>query len=131
MPRTTEAAVQAIVETEDDISLTPFIEVANMLVTKKCLDSDYDDAQLELIERWLSAHFYAVRDLRRSSEKAGSVGESFQYKVDLNLAVTVYGQQAMVIDTDGNLAKLNKETGNGGPMRASVTWVGTAPETDE
>ena len=125
--RTTYAAVALIVEVDASISsdLAPFIEVANNLVTQVCTDSDYLDATLELIERWLSAHFYAVRDLRRDSEKAGSVSRKFQYKVALNLQVTVYGQQAMMIDTAGNLAAVNSEQ----RRVVSATWLGTG-DTD-
>jgi len=125
MARTTSTAVEGIIEVDSTISLTPFIEVANALVTELCSDSSYTDARLELIERWLSAHFYAVRDLRTASERAGKVGASYQHKVDLNLAVTVYGQQAMLIDTDGNLAALNAKVAQGGGRTVGVTWLGT------
>lgn len=130
MPRTDASAVEAIIETEDAISLVPFIEVANNLVTRVCAteDSEYDDATLELIERWLSAHFYAIRDTRRSSERAGSVSESFQYKLGLNLNVTMYGQQALALDTEGGLAAASKQAETGGPMRAGVTWLGKTPQ---
>lgn len=131
MPRTTSSAVQGIIETESSISLTPFIEVANELVTELCTASGYTDTRLELIERWLAAHFYAIRDLRRANEKAGSVGESFQYKLGLNLAVTMYGQQVMLLDTAGNLAALNKQAESGGIRRVGVTWLGTEEDDEE
>ena len=56
--RTTAAAVQGIIEHDATIPLTPFIEAASALVTQCCTDLDtaYVAAQLELIERWLSAH---------------------------------------------------------------------------
>jgi hypothetical protein len=127
--RTTSAAVALLIEVDEDISLTPFIETANALVTEVCEDNedaDYDATRLELIERWLSAHFYAVRDPRAASETAGRVNARYQYKVDLNLAVTTYGQQAMLLDTAGGLARLNRETVNGTRRRAGViSWLGT------
>lgn len=128
MARTTEANVQGIIKTNASISLTPFIETANALVTAKCADqedSDYDDTHLELIERWLAAHFYAVRHLRAASEKAGSVAESKQFKVDLNLSVTIYGQQAMIVDYEGYLANLNKKVASGGRRRVGIWHLGT------
>ena len=109
--------------------MTPFIEVASNLVDR-VLDvssGDYSDATLELIERWLAAHFYAIRDMRVANEKAGSVGQAFQYKVDLNLANTMYGQQAMMLDTDGKLLALSQ----GKSRRVGVTWLGTPPTTAE
>lgn len=124
--RTTEEAVLALIDTEE--TLTPFIETASLLVDDNCTDSDYSDAKLELIERWLAAHFCAIKDTRAASEKAGSVGQSFQHKVDLNLAVTMYGQQAMLIDNAGNLAALNKQATDGVPKRAGITWLGRTEE---
>jgi len=129
MARTTDALVSGIIAVNATIPLTPFIDVANDMVTDVCLDSGYTDAKLALIETWLAAHFYAIRDLRVDMEKAGSVSQKFQFEVDLNLAVTIYGQQAMVIDTDGNLAKVNKQatTGNATLKKVGVVWAGTDP----
>jgi len=122
MARTSSAAVAAIIETEVSIDLTPFIEAANHIVTRVCTDSDYADTELELIERWLAAHFYAIRDPRVADEAAGSVSQRFQYKVDLNLSVTTYGQQAMMLDTEGNLATLSRGRGK---TVGGATWLGT------
>jgi hypothetical protein len=68
MARTTEAAVKLIIKVNETAtpSLTPFIDAANMLVTKLCTSDDLDDDQLEIIERWLAAHFYAIRAPRRA-----------------------------------------------------------------
>lgn len=135
MPRTTGEQVAAIIETEEEISLTPFIEVANAVVTEICagkLRSDgvtlyYDATRLELIERWLSAHFYAIRDMRRASESVSTVREVFQYKVGLHFDVTVYGQQAMLLDTAGGLASLQAQVQSGKPrVVASLSWLGTS-----
>lgn len=124
--RTTDAAVRAIIETQASIDTAPFIEVASALVDEIEPDSSYNATRLELIERWLAAHFYAIRDNRVASEGAGSVRQSFQYKVGLNLQVTIYGQQAAMIDTEGHLAALSKrsEMGKKKPGQ-TVTWLGT------
>jgi len=47
--RTTAEAVGGIIEVDATISLTPFIEVANALVTEHCSTDDYDATRLELI----------------------------------------------------------------------------------
>jgi hypothetical protein len=125
MARTTSEAVALIIEVDENISLTSFIEAANALVTEVCSAvTSYDTTRLELIERWLSAHFYAIRDSRPTNERAGSVGASYQSKVDLGFDVTHYGQMAMRLDTAGGLAQLNAESKLGGARTASVTWVG-------
>lgn len=128
MPRTDSTAVEGIIEVDASIPVTPFIEVANNLVTRHCTDSDYDDDTLELIERWLSAHFYAIRDMRIDTEKAGPVSQQFQFKVDLGFNVTIYGQQAMLIDSDGNLAALQAQSQSGIPRRAGASWLGKTEE---
>lgn len=124
--RTSEAAVEAIIETDATISLTPFIEVANALVTECCADvDDYDATRLELIERWLSAHMYTVRDMRAESEKAGSVAEKKQSKVDIGFDTSHYGQTAMRVDTAGGLAALNIRIKKGIASTVQVNWMGT------
>ena len=113
----------------------PFIETANFLVTKLCepaTDEDgnlyHDATSLELVERWLAAHFYSIRDVRPDTQKADVVQKKVQYKVDLNLAQTQYGQQAMVIDISGELAKWNEDVTSGkAALTAGVSWLGLPP----
>lgn len=131
MARTDATNVKAIIEVDStiivtDADLTPFITTANELVTELCTGTQgpktaYSATRLELIERWLAAHFYAIRDPRAKSEKAGSVSVNYQEKVDLNLSVTTYGQQAMMLDTNGALSRLNDGKG----IAVSVLWLGT------
>ena len=132
MARTDAAAVGGIIEVDSGISLTPFIETANQMVTDACSAAGYTAAKLELIERWLAAHFYAIRDPRATSERAGPVGQSNESKVDLGLAITRYGQQAMMLDNAGGLAAMNSlATGSPGRITAGVTWLGTEEWDDE
>lgn len=130
MARTDAASVGLIIEVDDSISLTPFIDTANELVTELCTgskgpDPAYTDTRLELIERWLAAHFYAIRDMRRASEQADVVQESFQYRVDLGLDATMYGQQAKRLDTNGGLANMDEAIDKGKKIKPSVSWLGT------
>jgi hypothetical protein len=132
MARTTDAAVAGIIEVDTNITLTPFIETANQMVTDACGEADYTEAKLELIERWLAAHFYAIRDPRATAERAGPVGANFESKVDLGLAITRYGQQAMALDTEGGLRALSEQaTGGPGRITAGVTWLGTDDWEDD
>ena len=123
--RTTSAEVQEIVDVESGVDLEPFIIAANELVTECCAGQDYSDTRLAEIERWLAAHFYCIRDARAVSERAGSVGQTLQSKVDLGFDVTHYGQMAMRLDTEGGLAALNERIKTGKRTGVSVTWLGT------
>jgi len=129
--RTTEEAVAKIVEVDSTIDVEPFIEVANELVTEVCADSSYTAARLELIERWLAAHFYSVRDMKIATEAAGSVSQTHQYAVGLNLNVTVYGQQVLILDTDGSFAALQAQAKSGTMRTVGITWLGKTTTDDE
>ena len=102
--------------------------IANELVTEVCTDKGYTDSRLELIERWLSAHFYTNRDPRAVNEKAGPVGVTYQSAVALNLNTSHYGQTAMLLDTAGGLAALNTLKKK---KVLSVSWLGTPLATAE
>lgn len=121
--RTTSIAVAGIIEVDVSIPLDPFIETGSALVDSFAAQSKLDAARLELIERWLSAHFYAMRDPRTSDERAGPVAARYQSAVALRLNTSHYGQMAMVLDTSGLLSLLSKSR-----RPASVTWLGTPPE---
>ena len=125
--RTTPTLVEGIIEIDSAIGLTPFIAAANALVTQCCTDltEDYTTGQLQIIETWLAAHFYTVRDMRAEAEKAGPVSEKFQSKVDLGFDTSHYGQMAMRLDWKGGLAALNEEVKKGIKKIIIGTWLGT------
>lgn len=137
MPRTTRTLVAEVIELDvsivpNDAAMLPFITVANELVTEVCTGTAgpkvaYTAERLELIERWLTAHFYTNRDPRTASESAG-VSASYQSKIDLGLDTSHYGQTAMRLDTNGGLSKLNKDIKKGKPQ-VSGFWAGTKPTT--
>lgn len=134
MARTTSTLVRKIADVDPDFAeddLTECITVANLLTTKVCdvPANNYDADHLEIIERYLAAHFMAIKDLRLSFEQAGSVSARYMYKVELNLALTVYGQQAMILDINGGLAKLNAQANPSGGKtggKMGMVWLGTA-----
>jgi len=84
--------------------LTPFIDLANLLVTEELSDFDtLSDERLVEIERWLSAHFAAVHTPLTTQESA-KVSASFQRgAVGMGLLSTQYGQQAVALDSSGTL----------------------------
>lgn len=131
--RTTIKEVQKILDYDTAIcNIDAFIDAANELVTEICASSTptvYTEKRLKVIETWLAAHFIAVRDQRKASEGVGGGSASYQTKVDMGLQVTVYGQQALRLDTNGGLAALEQSIANGGKRVVSITWLGSPPRT--
>jgi len=127
MAYTTPAKVQAILDRKCNIDLSPFIAAANSLVVNVCVPLSYDDATLEKIETWLSAHFYHILAMRNSEGEADGIKDVFQSKVDLGLKVTHYGQMAMILDYKGGLARLDFSAMGKGKPRLSLTWLGKPP----
>jgi hypothetical protein len=126
MARTTADLVKGILDVDEDISLTPFINAANVLVTEACGSAGYEDDHLQQIETWLAAHFYCSRDPRVSYEVIGPLATTFQYKNGLFLANTSYGQMALTLDVKGGLAQLSKNMEEGRKKTtAGVYFLGT------
>lgn len=111
--RVTSTEVEEIITIDSTVvgDLTPFITVANRVVEDNLASLSITAATLKEIERWLAAHFAAIMDMRKASETAGPVSESNQHKLGLNFQVTMYGQQAMMLDHTGTLSNLNKADG--------------------
>lgn len=136
--RVTATEVKEILDTTlTDAIVDVFIVVGSQLTDRVTLNdtgSLMNAAELKELERWLSAHFAAIKDVRSASEKAGSVSQKFQYKVDLNLNQTQYGTTALILDVTGYLAKLNADAKSGDKVSASMFVGGTSEDdypTDE
>jgi len=106
MARVTTADVKLIIHTALD-DLAAFITPANQLVDALLLDKGLGEPRLTEIERWLAAHFVAMRT---PAETGRGVAESrHDYEtptVGQHLNGTRYGQMAIVLDTTGTLAAL-------------------------
>lgn len=132
MPRTTTELVAGLVNgVPADADLTPFIDTAHLVVNDNCAASGYSDAKLELLERWLAAHYVCIFDPRTKSADADGPKEAYEdIKVDLGFNVTKYGQQALRLDTAGSLAALNNALNKVTiplPVKAGVVstrWLG-------
>jgi hypothetical protein len=123
--RTTELQVIGVLGANYDgtTSLTPFIDTATSLVDDIDMadtSSLMSDNRLELIERYLAAHFYAHADMIAASRSTGAAGGSFQGQTSLGFDGTYYGQTAKRLDATGLLMKLDM------PVRpkASLKWMG-------
>jgi hypothetical protein len=131
MARTTADKVRDIIATDEDISLSGFIDTANAFVTwlsGQDSNGDLDDEMLELIERWLAAHFYSHHDQLLQSETAGGGGGIYQGQTGMMLLSTQYGQTAMALDVTGNLARRNQDAIDG-KRKPRVSWGGTASDS--
>lgn len=106
-------------------NLDPFLEAAYLLCTEELAGEGLSDARLLQIELWLSAHFAAITYTRAANEKADVVGQSYMHKLGLNFNVTMYGQQALLLDTSGTLAALQDQAGKG-KKRVRVRWLANA-----
>lgn len=113
--RVGEDEVRAIVETDPNLSLAPFIAVADRLTTRvkacaaargRALSRD----QLRDVETWLAAYFYLHRDPQYTSKGTQSASGSFQ--------ALDYLETAKSIDVSGCLRALM--AGN----RAGAAWLG-------
>jgi len=128
--RATTKDVKDIIDFDTSIeNLSPFIAAANQLVTELCANATpptgYDDIRLKIIEIWLSAHFIAIRDPRYMSERIGGASADLQSKVGLNLGLTPYGQQVMLLDTAGGIARIDKHVAQGKRGKVGIVWLGT------
>lgn len=128
--RTTVDAVRTLLATNRDYNtrtapdLQQFIDTAVPMVdrvqTKASAAGDaLTTAELELIERWLSAWAYAMLDQQLQSRSANGVSGSFKGQSGMGLEANNYGQTAMRLDRSGTLRALDK--GN----RGSISWGGT------
>lgn len=132
MSRTTVNAVKAILladyNVDDGPSLQPYIDTANALTSRvAACAADRGlallNTELELIERWLAAHFYAVSDKPYSSKTTAGASASFQGQTAKYLEFTGYGQMAVTLDPSGCLAAI----ASGLRRVAGGFWLGKAP----
>lgn len=122
--RADQTDVEEIMELDSGFNAIPFITIANSVVNDVCLDSGYSDAKLKLIETWLAAHFVTVRTKIVESEKVDVISQKFKLTTDLGFHASHYGQTAMAIDIDKNLAVLNKQLIDGKDTGVSIGWLG-------
>lgn len=127
MARTTVEAVQAILGTDYDSvrapSLVPRIETAAAIVDRVATCASAKDlalsaTELELIERWLAAHYYTRSDPTYSSRSTAGASGSF---VRHPTVPEPYLASALELDYSGCLkAILSRQTAGG-------FWAGKPP----
>lgn len=128
MSRTTVNAVQKILLKDWNGAdlLDPFIEAATAVVDRvdvcaAARSRTLTSTELELVERWLAAHFYAMSNQQLSSKSTKGAGGSFRASGGLNLDGTTYGQTARTLDYSGCLDAIAKR------KVAAAVWLGRPP----
>lgn len=118
-PRTNATKVRKIAEQARQLSnadVDGYIEVASTAVDEFCLGVGYSDARLEMIERYLAAHFMYI-DLRRPmDEQVGASRNRYETELGRGLALTEHGQQVQFWDDQRTLS----------PVIVKFEWLGKA-----
>jgi hypothetical protein len=107
--RVTAEQVMEIISTsltEDQVNA--FINMANTVVDERLIDQNLGSDLLMQIELLLSAHFVSLRDPRAQQEKVDEYSVTYQGSTGEGLKASIYGQQAIALDTSGTLANLAK-----------------------
>jgi len=131
--RTSEDLVKSIIW-EDDFDIDnydTFLATANMIVTKYvAINPNYTLAELTLIETWLGAHFCCINSPRKTQSTVSSAQSSYESRVGFGFNLTRYGQQAMLLAGDGELAKLNVLIEQKKIRKPQVLFVGGNADND-
>jgi len=109
MARTTTTEVKEIIDTTLT-DLTAFITAANLVVSKVYADDDVmTDVELKEVERWLAAHYVAIRDPVARAEQADKASATYAWgDLGKGLEFTPYGQMALTLDLTGKLQQIGK-----------------------
>lgn len=135
MSRTTAAAVVEVLREGtsggdyNNIScptLEPYIEIASswvddLITCAATKGITFSSGKLELLERVLAAHAYAMSDQPYSARHTLRASGTFQGKTAMYFEATKYGQMAVNLDSAGCLrnAGLKKQIG--------AVWLGRRP----
>jgi hypothetical protein len=110
MARTNATDVKVLIETSlSDADVDNFIADANALLTSSGIEDAecHDSASLTVLEKYLAAHFVALRERQLKSEKMGDATDQYGGNFDMGLDFTQYGQQAIMFDCSGILQSLD------------------------
>lgn len=106
--RATATDVKGIISTKmGNDRVNNFITSAHILIEEHLSGAGHTAQLMKQIEIWLAAHLLAVDERREVASGGGDV--SFEYeksKPGFGLSATMFGQQAMALDSSGILASL-------------------------
>lgn len=108
--------------------LEPYIEAASAIIddVAACAiakDKTLSSTRLELLERWLSAHFYVMSDQPYTEKETGQSRGVFQGKTGMYLEASKYGQMAVTMDSSGCLFAI----ASGERKKVTMFWMGLRP----
>lgn len=124
---TTAAAIRTIIELDAALpDATIELHAADAaLVIDEVIGTELGPAQLESVNRWLGAHLIASGLVpQNKSETISKASATYQQVLGKGLASTMYGVQAMALDTTGRLAAWDKRQTTGAPG-PSITYLGS------
>jgi hypothetical protein len=135
------AVLQGDAPTDLTVSMQPYIAAAESLVdyvvaqdAANPLTANLTAAQLFTIESFVAAWAYTTGDptyqAKTTSAGGGNASATFDGKMDMYLSSNRYGQRAIIFDTSGTLARLDKEARQGGHPKVGMLWLGRSRRTN-
>jgi len=111
MARTTAEEVLEIMDTSlSDTQISPYIGLANRMVTSLLGGEGLSDQLLTDIELWLTAHFIAITKSRMGEkEQIGEATIVYIGKFGMGFQSTPYGQMVLSLDSTGKIAATGKK----------------------
>jgi hypothetical protein len=108
MARTTDIEVKKIISLNKVTDTTPFIDTANLLVTKHLGNSGLSDEELTQIEKYLTAHLLTLHNDERQlkTQKLGDATDTYAGNFGKGLEFSQYGQMVLMLDSTGTMQGL-------------------------
>lgn len=108
MARTTDTEVKKIISLNKVTDTTPFIDTANLLVTKHLGNSGLSDDELTQIEKYLTAHLLTLHNDERQlkTQKLGDATDTYAGNFGKGLEFSQFGQMVLMLDNTGTMQGL-------------------------
>jgi hypothetical protein len=108
MARTTDTEVKKIISLNTVTDTTPFIDTANLLVTKHLGNSGLSDDELTQIEKYLTAHLLTLHNDERQlkTQKLGDATDTYAGNFGKGLEFSQFGQMVLMLDSTGTMQGL-------------------------
>ena len=105
--RVDEIGLRSILKCGEVVDLYVFMQSANVIVDDLLSTSSLSTGVLGLIEMYIAAHLYTVTEERGSlaAETVGDATERYHNTYKAGFGSTRFGQQAVVLDSTGILAR--------------------------
>lgn len=124
--RTTQEEVRSVlgIASDSDIAMYPFINTATNIVSRISTNATassitISSSELQKIEAYLAAHFYALAYPQSVENQAGKSRAKYMGKTDMGFDYTSWGQMAKAMDVTGTLSGMDDGVLVGGH------WLGT------